>query len=101
MLMSDFCFLQADVLDAGIPSKLISLLQQQDKSVKLLACRQLATYAASAGLLQQAVASMDALQVGLAGKHIEQYHPPVLLLCTSLTMQPLLTQPLAGTLGHS
>jgi hypothetical protein len=59
--------LQADALGAGIPSKLISLLQQQDKSVKLAACRQLAAYAASAGLLQQAVTSMEALQVNPCG----------------------------------
>ncbi|KAF6255499.1 hypothetical protein COO60DRAFT_1661525 [Scenedesmus sp. NREL 46B-D3] len=42
--------------------KLISLLQQQDKSVRLLACRQLATYAASTGLLQPTVASFETLQ---------------------------------------
>jgi hypothetical protein len=56
-------FLQDDVLQCGIPRKLISLLQQQDKSVKLLACRQLATYAAGTGVVQQAVASTETLQV--------------------------------------
>jgi hypothetical protein len=60
-------FLQDDVVQCGIPGKLISLLQQQDKSVKLLACRQLATYAASTGALQQAVASVETLQVKLTG----------------------------------
>lgn len=36
----------AELISLGIPRKLVDLIQQQDKSAKLLACRQLATHAA-------------------------------------------------------
>jgi hypothetical protein len=54
-----------DILQQGIPDKLVELLQQADKSVRLLACRQIATYAASGPgqPLQQAVASQQTAQV--------------------------------------
>jgi hypothetical protein len=54
----------ADLIQHGIPTELADLLQHADKSIKLLACRQIATYAS--GLhhsLQQAVASPTTAQV--------------------------------------
>lgn len=54
-----------DLIQHGIPTDLVDLLQHTDKSIKLLACRQIASYAAC-GLhhpLQQAVASLTTTQV--------------------------------------
>jgi hypothetical protein len=53
----------------GIPKEVVNLLQHADKSVKLLACRQVATYAAFGPHhpLQQAVASLTTTQVCLGG----------------------------------
>ena len=56
----------AEVLQQGIPDKVTAALQQSpDKSVRLLACRQLAVYAAAGPghPLQQAVASLHTTQV--------------------------------------
>lgn len=56
----------ADVVQQGIPGTLGELLQHSsDKSVKLLACRQLTVYAAvgPGHPLQQAVASVQTTQV--------------------------------------
>lgn len=64
--------MQAELVQCAIPEKLVSLLQQPDKSVKLLACRQIASYAASTGPLQQAVASMEAPEVSTRAASNEQ-----------------------------
>jgi hypothetical protein len=57
-----------DILQQGIPDKLVELLQQTDKSVRLPACRQIATYAASGPgqPLQQAVATQQTAQVSMS-----------------------------------
>jgi hypothetical protein len=64
----------ADVLQHQIPAKVTEALQlSADKSVKLLACRQLAVYAAASHKhpLQQAVGTLHTTQVScLGGVHL-------------------------------
>ena len=57
----------AEILQLDICSKLVELVQQPEKAVRLLACRQLAVYAASGpdSPLQQAIASNSTVQVRL------------------------------------
>lgn len=55
----------SEILELNIPSKLVECLQQPDKHLKLLACRQLAVFAAYGpeSPLQQALSSTQTVQV--------------------------------------
>lgn len=72
----------SDIVQQGIPDKLVELVQYTDKSVKLLACRQVATYAAAGPEhpLKQAVASVETTEVRLTAD-------PCLLHTTNPNMQ--------------
>lgn len=72
--------LQDDILSCGLLQKLVGLLDQQDKSVKLQSCRLLAGYAAGTGQLQRAISTTDTLQVG---QHMPMLNAPVKTMLVS------------------
>eukprot|EP00877_Chromochloris_zofingiensis_P003740 jgi/Chrzof1/13367/Cz07g30120.t1 len=55
-------FPEEDIIQSGIPAKLSELVLDPDKSIKLAACKALATYAASQGTLKAAVTTTAHVQ---------------------------------------